>query len=167
MGKGPNYWERRQHFKYYTEVQRLAKAYAPSGRQVIDVGALGADFLCRLEWFERRVALDRRAMPQRQGIETVTTDFMTYQPEGHFDLVLCLQVLEHLEEPGVFARRLLDVGRTVIISVPYKWPKEYCKYHVQDPVDEAKLESWTQREPIETIIVEDEGQKRLIAVYQE
>ncbi len=66
----------------------------------------------------------------------------------------------------MFAKKLLDTGRTVIITVPYKWPKGMCNAHVQDPVDEAKLELWTQRKPVETSIVADWGQERLIAVYQ-
>ncbi len=91
---------------------------------------------------------------------------MDYRPETYFDLVLCLQVLEHLDNPDAFAQKLLNAGRTVIISVPYRWPQGYCKTHKQDPVDEAKLERWTQRKPVETQIVTN-GKERLIAVYQD
>ena len=115
---------------------------------------------------ERRVALDARYILPQAGIETIVMDFMNYQPESDFDLVLCLQVLEHLREPATFAKKLLETGRTVIISVPYRWPKGEHKEHLQDPVDEAKLELWMQRKPTTTSIIADQKKERLIAVYQ-
>jgi hypothetical protein len=30
-------------------------------------------------------------------------------------------VVEHVQGPAAFVRRLLEIGRTVVISVPYKW----------------------------------------------
>ena len=33
-------------------------------------------------------------------------------------------------------------GVQLIVSVPYKWAKGFCKYHKQDPVDESKLAEW-------------------------
>ncbi|MBI3800733.1 MAG: hypothetical protein HY268_27615, partial [Deltaproteobacteria bacterium] len=165
LRSGPGYWERRKDFQYYKEVIRLARVYAPTGGQVIDVGANETQVLRQLDWFQRRVALDIRYILPQVGIETIETDFMAYQPECTFDLVLCLQVLEHLPEPTAFVQKLLETGRTVIISVPYKWPKAEYGTHVQDPVDETKLESWIQCKPIEPLIVADQGE-RLIAVYQ-
>jgi len=159
------YWERRRHYNYYREVERLARIHAPSGGQVIDVGANETEVLQRLDWFGRRVALDLRYVPPQPGIETVVMDFMAYQPASEFDLVICLQVLEHLQEPAIFARKLLATGRTIIISVPYKWPVGKSKRHPQDPVDEAKLEMWTQRKPVEVSVIAD-GSERLVAVFK-
>jgi hypothetical protein len=161
----PSYWEVRRHHNYYREVVRLARVHASSGGQVIDVGANETEVLQQLDWFGRRVALDRRSVPPQPGIETVVMNFMTYQPASEFDLVICLQVLEHLREPAIFARKLLETGRTIIISVPYKWPAGKSKWHVQDPVDEAKLEMWTQRKPVEVSVIADENE-RLVAVYK-
>lgn len=158
-------WEKRKHFNYYGEVVRLARAHAPAGEQVLDVGPGRSDMLERLDWFERRVAVDRSYAPRRAGVETVIADFLDYRPHIRFDLVLCLEVLEHLEDPAPFARKLLASGRTVIISVPYRWPAGTWATHQQDPVDEAKLLGWTGRAPIETSIVAD-GRERLICVYR-
>ena len=85
-----------------------------------------------------------------------------------YDVVVCLQVLEHIDHDIVkkFTQKLFQVGKTVIISVPYKWELGKCKYHVHDPVDESKLYSWTKRYPKKTwIITEKNGVKRLIALY--
>ena len=160
------YWTQRKHFNYYVEVVRLCRAYEPGGGHVIDVGAGPTHLLHRLDWFAHRVALDRFYFPARRGIDVVQADFLVYQPDRRFDLVLCLQVLEHLEDPARFARRLFAMGRTVIITVPYRWAAGLYSPHVQDPVDEAKLRSWTERAPLETRIVADHSRERLIAVYR-
>ena len=156
--------QERRRFKYYDEVAALARQYVPRGGQVIDVGAGVTEMLQRLPWFTRRVVLDRSYAPRHRGIETVLVDFLDYSPDTTFDLVVYLEVLEHLEDPAPFAQKLLRVGHTAIISVPYKWPKGACATHVQDPVDEAMLEQWTRHPPTETRIVVD-GRPRLIAVY--
>lgn len=162
----PSYWEERRDDAYYREAIRLAKTYAPTGGTMIDVGSNETQLLARFGWFSRRVALDIRFRPPQPNVETVIADFMDYQTDSVFDLVLCLEVLEHLQDPTPFAQKLLAIGTTVIISVPYKWRPGTWWEHIQDPVDEAKLEGWTRIKPIESIIVADRGKERLVAVYQ-
>jgi 2-polyprenyl-3-methyl-5-hydroxy-6-metoxy-1,4-benzoquinol methylase len=162
----PSYWDTRRDLRYYREVVQLARAHVPAGGSVLDVGANETEVLERLDWFERRVALDADEIPERAGVEIVVGDFNEFEPEAEFDLVLCLQVLEHLDRPAPFARKLLAAGGTAIISVPHEWPGWVTEEHVQDPVDESKLRGWTGRDPIETSIVEDLGMERLIAVYR-
>jgi SAM-dependent methyltransferase len=159
------YWESRRDFRYYRAVAELAHKHVPGGGAALDVGAKEVELLRELDWFERRVALDVHYVLPRRGVETVVADFLDFEPRDRFDLVLCLQVLEHLERPEPFARKLLATGRIAIVSVPYKWPEWVCDTHVQDPVDETKLRGWTGAEPIETSIVEDLGMERMIAVY--
>ncbi len=162
----PVYWDGRRHLHYYQEVVRLARKHVPSGGRVIDVGSHGTELLQQLDWFDLRIALDSRYAMPRPGIDTVISDFRDFEPSEVFDLLLCLQVLEHVPEPQPFARKLLRTGRTVIISVPYLWPLETHRSHLHDPVDEAKLRRWTGAEPVETSIVDD-GRQRLIAVYRQ
>ena len=166
MIRVPSYWESRRDLRYYGEVVLLARAHVPAGRSVLDVGANETEVLERLEWFERRVALDVNEIPPRAGVETVAADFNEFEPAERFDLVLCLLVLEHLDRPGPFARKVLAAGRTTIISVPHEWPGWVTDEHVHDPVDESKLRAWTGRDPTETSIIEDLGMERLIAAYR-
>ena len=161
-----SYWDQRRDFGYYREVVALTRRHVPGGGSALDVGARGTEILGRLGWFSRRVAIDVVGMKARPGIETVEGDFLEYDPGGGFDLVLCLQVLEHLEHPGPFARKVLGTGRIAIVSVPYLWPGWVTDEHVQDPVDEAKLADWTGAEPVEVSIVEDLEMERMIAVYE-
>lgn len=159
------YWAHRRHFQYYREVVRLARTYVPAGGSVLDVGANDTLLLGRLDWFRRRVALDRNPIPAQPGAERVRSDFLDYRPESPFDLVICLQVLEHQDVAEPFARKLLHTGRMVIVSVPHEWPAGRRANHPQDPVSEAKLVGWMGRSPIETLIVRDAGADRLIAVF--
>jgi hypothetical protein len=160
-----DYWEGRRQFRYYREVVALARRHVPGGGAALDVGAGGTEVLGRLEWFERRVAIDLMESEASPGIEAVVGDFLEYDPGAGFDLVLCLQVLEHLEHPAPFARKVLGAGATAIVSVPYRWPGWVTDEHLQDPVDERMLAEWTGAEPVESAIVEDLGMERLIAVY--
>jgi hypothetical protein len=164
LGLG-GYWAYRRHFQYYREVVRLARTYVPAGGSVLDVGASDTMVLSRLDWFRRRVALDIKRIPAQPGAERVRADFLEYRPESPFDLVICLQVLEHQEEVEPFARKLLHTGRTVIVSVPYEWPAGRREGHPQDPISEAKLVGWMGRPPIETMVVRDAGADRLVAAF--
>jgi SAM-dependent methyltransferase len=159
------YWEQRSHFAYYREVVELARRYVPVGYAALDVGARDTHTLLSLDWFSRRVALDLQPGPTLPGIERVVADFLVWEPAIPFDLVLCLQVLEHLDDPAAFIRKLLDTGHLLIVSVPYRWAKGPPPGHVQDPVDEEKLLGWAERRPLETKIVMDE-RERLIAVFR-
>jgi len=160
------YWETRRDFRYYDEAVRLARKHAPNGVAALDVGAHETRVLQRLDWFERRVALDVGAVDPGDGVETIVADFAEFEPRESFDLVLCLQVLEHLEDPCGFARKLLATAPTAIVSVPHRWPPWTTDEHPHDPVDGSKLHAWTERDPVETSVVEDLGMERLIAVYR-
>lgn len=68
-----------------------------------------------------------------------------------------------------FAQKLFTLGKTVIISVPYKWPKGRCKEHVHDPVDENKLYNWVKKKPDQYWVIKEDkyapSDKRLICLY--
>lgn len=159
------YWEGRRGFRYYTRVVELARHYAPDARTAIDVGPKDTPFLESIDWVPSKTAIDLRTLPVVRGANNLLGDFMEFHPKGPFDLVFCLQVLEHLADPGPFARKLIATGKLVIISVPYKWPKGSCRWHLQDPVDEAKLLGWTERPWLKTDVVQDGSKQRLIAVF--
>jgi len=160
-----SYWSDRQHMRYYSQVLIYAQRFAAGGGSVLDVGGRDCQYIAWFDWFRRKVVLDLKPPPPWPGVETVAADFLAWQPDAVFDLVLCLQVLEHLADPISFCRKLLAAGRVVIISVPYRWPKGLCRYHLQDPVDEAKLQGWAGQLMGEYSIVRDGNRDRLIAVF--
>ena len=159
------YWGERKTWNYYSKVLELAREFAPDAATVLEVGPRDTPFLEQFEWIPNKTAIDRYFRPVVRGATNLQGDFLKFEPPGLFDLVLCLQVLEHLESPQPFAQKLLATGKIIIISVPYKWRAGYCKWHVQDPVDDDKLLSWTNREWLSRVVVEDQGVERLIAVF--
>lgn len=160
------YWEVRKDREYYRKAVEMARRHAPDAASAIDVGPHETPFLDFIDWVPRKTAIDLRVLPKVRDATNLMGDFMEFEPGGAFDLVFCLQVLEHLVDPVPFAQKLLRVGRVAIISVPYKWPKGRCRFHPQDPVDEAKLQAWTGRAWLESIVVKEKGKARLIAVFR-
>jgi SAM-dependent methyltransferase len=162
-----HYWKDRKHLRYYNEVLRLAKQWAGDAKTVIDVGSSNVPLILELGWIPSKTNLDLRTKGRLPGCTNLKADFMAYAPPQSFDLVLCLQVLEHLECPEAFAEKLLQTGRTVILSVPYRWPKGQSAYHLHDPIDEDTLLGWTKKAWIEQVVVREADQaERLIVVLE-
>jgi hypothetical protein len=156
------YWNRRKHLSYYRLVVDLARKYAPDAKSVLDVGGNGCEYVNWLDWVPERVAIDLEPFSV-PGVQSVCGDFMRHEFGQHFDLVLCLQVLEHQADPADFSQRLLETGDLVIVSVPFKWPPG-DPTHLQDPIDEDKLRSWTG--PWVDSVFANDAARRLITVYR-
>ena len=157
------YYNERKDYHYYKEVKDVLRDL--DFTSIIDIGCRKSPMMKGLGKNVYKAMLDIQEIPPADGIHMIQADFYTWKPDRKYDVVLCLQVLEHLDKPKKFAQKLLQVGKTVIISVPYKWPKHSCKYHTQDPVDELKIRGWMGREPNEHYVVTDGSRQRIICVY--
>jgi hypothetical protein len=165
---GLTYWNRRRDLLYYQVVRILATRLAAEAGSVLDVGSRGSPYI---EWFEDvpiRTSLDLVEPYFGEGVTSVTSDFLKWQPDRQYDIVLCLQVLEHVRDATSFARKLLAAGEVVIVSVPYRWRKAQNKAHVQDPVTYRKIVGWFGREPnFSHLVVEPEtGTERIVCVFE-
>jgi hypothetical protein len=152
--------------RYYDRVVALATQFGSNAQTAMDVGAGRTKILEDLTWIKTKVAVDLEKKPIVKDALNIQADFLKYQPKIYFDLVFCLQVLEHLPDPASFLQKLFQSGKTVIISVPYQWPAGFCEYHLQDPVDEAKVMNWSKKQWIYKEIVEDKTVERLILVFK-
>lgn len=166
----PDYWSKRADLVYLQQVRLLATRIAADASSVIDVGSNGCP---HLDWFTSavsRVSIDLEIPYRAGGVRSIVGDFLTFTPDEHFDLCLCLQVLEHVPDAEPFARKLLKTARHVIVSVPFKWPAGSCEWHIHDPVDEAKMRMWFGREPDQSIIAQEARRtrksRRLICYYR-
>lgn len=160
------YWESRKHLKYYKKVLKLAKKYSFDAKSVLDVGSHDTPLLDYIDWISKKVAIDLNTTPTNKTSLNLKIDFLKYD-RNDFDFVLCLQVLEHIINPEKFASKLLNTGNIIIISVPYKWDKDFCDHHIHDPIDEGKIKQWFKKDWIDHTIVEEfDGTKRLIVVFK-
>lgn len=98
---------------------RLIAPFASEGR-TLEVGAFGEPSYGR--WFPNRVGIDIKPGP---GVDTVASVYDIPFPDASFDNVLCMSVLEHLEDPPraiAEMRRVLKEGGRIIVSTPFLFP---------------------------------------------
>ena len=162
------YWESRKHFRYVLYVQELVRILEPDAKSAIDVGARDTPIIEDFDWIEDRSTLDYSNPYSSERVTGISVDFFKFEPPKRYDLALCLQVLEHIQDATSFAQKLFQIADRVMITVPYKWREGANKWHVQDPVDFDKLHRWTDREPlISAIIQERRGARRILAYYRQ
>ena len=163
------YWRKRESLLYYQYLRQILDFMAIPGATMVDVGSGNSPYLDWFDWASYRLSVDIQSPYQSNKVEAVTADILKYRFATRYDFCLCLQVLEHLKEPEPFARRLFEIGKITIISVPYKWPRGLVKWHAQDPVDRERLRNWTGRSADYEIIVEEPMKarchQRLISIY--
>jgi hypothetical protein len=164
--KDDNYWEQRARAVYFQHIYALVHFLAPDAKSIIDVGSNGCPYIEWFSWIPSKVSVDLRKPYSSRTVHGVKTDFLSFPLEKRFDFCTCLQVLEHIPDVDLFARKLLATSTRVLISVPYKWPSGKCKWHVHDPVDEEKVASWFGTEPIFSMVSKEfDGTPRLICYF--
>lgn len=169
MYRTGSYWRNRSDMLYYKYFSYMIRCIGPEAESMIDVGSGNAPYLEWFDWIPKRVSVDLEVPYQSDAIRGVAGDIRELQFDEVFDICTCMQVLEHVSEPAPFARRLLELGKLVLISVPYKWPKGSNKDHVNDPVDLASVTGWFDRAPNYHLVVREPfvGRKgaRMFALY--
>jgi len=98
--------------------QKVAK-YA-SAEKTLEVGAYGNQAYGR--FFTNKTGLDIRPGP---GVDVVGSVYDLPFEDNEFDIVLCMVVMEHLEDPQRAIKemkRVLKVGGKVLVSVPFMFP---------------------------------------------
>jgi SAM-dependent methyltransferase len=97
----------------------LVSRYA-STEKTLEVGAFGSPSYG--QFFSHKVGIDIRPGP---GVDVVGSVYELPFQDGEFQTVLCLSVLEHLEDPKKAIqemRRVLKPGGRILISVPFMFP---------------------------------------------
>lgn len=170
---GSAYMKRRSNLDYYKAIVRLAQHYAPDAKTVIDVGAPWP-FVTAFDWIPEKTMLNDRYPDgiSAPGTTFIQTDFYKFEPEKKYDLVICNQVMEHVDYPQHFAMKLLSIGKVrrdafvgsllfavllqaqseypifiqvVIASVPYKWPAAHSFGHKQHLIEIRTFLNWFNR----------------------
>ncbi len=136
-----HWWWRAREAAILGELRRLRPA--AGWRRLLDVGCGNGLFFDRLAEFgavegvEPDAALLDPAGPWRGAIHAVPFDDR-FRPDHRFDVVLLLDVLEHLDRPAAALRHalsLLEPGGVVVITVPafqWLWTRhDALNYHVR------------------------------------
>ena len=160
-----SYKNKRKNFLYYKVIKIILKFLSDKNYTILDVGSANMDMISDLN-FKERVSVDIVCPIESDKVIGIKTDFFDYKEPYKFDIVTCFQVIEHVENAKKFTQKLLNTGKLVIISLPYKWAKGLSKYHCQDPVDERKLYSWTNKKPVCSFYIKDlDNNCRFISIY--
>jgi len=139
-----DYWTERKDHDLYRLTKCLALSLFPHAKSVIDVGCYTSGLICELDWINRRVATDIDSSivgnwKGVEGVEFITGDAFLINFQETFDLVICNQTIEHLEDPRSFCSKLLQLGRALIISTTYEVPHGLIPGHLQDPISFSKF----------------------------
>jgi len=165
---GGDYWRQRSDLLYYQYFRFIVRCVGAQAASLVDIGSGNAPYLEWFDWIPERVSVDLKTPYRSETVRGVAGDILTLDLP-RFDLCTCLQVLEHVPEVEPFARRLLELGGLVLVSVPFQWPAGSTRGHVNDPVDLAKLTAWFGRAPNYSQVVQEPftGPKgsRLFALY--
>jgi SAM-dependent methyltransferase len=163
------YWRRRSDMLYYQYFRFIVRCIASDASSMLDVGSGNSPYLEWFDWIPERVSVDLATPYQSEAVRGIEGNIFNLKFEQPFDICSCMQVLEHVPEPEPFARRLLELGRIVLISVPHKWPQGSNPLHVNDPVDINSLEKWFGRKANYHIVVREpfhaKKGERLFAIY--
>ena len=154
------YSDERKNYSYYKFIRNFLVIISSDDKSIIDVGSHDVDLISHLNCY-KKISLDLCNPLQTQSVIPIKCDFFDYNTDEQFDIVCCFQVLEHIKDAASFAKKLLEIGKIAVVSVPYKWKRGATKTHIQDPVDEEKIIKWFNKEPIFLNVI----QRRLLAVF--
>jgi SAM-dependent methyltransferase len=140
------------------ELALLLRRYlGPPPRRIVDVGcgfgSYGRGLLADgYDWLGAEIdaadcaELARQGLPHRQVAEGQPLPFA----DGEFDAALCLEVLEHIEEPQAFLREIHRVSpRQLIVSVPncellgYFWDHLAVPWHMLESTHVNYFTRWS------------------------
>ena len=163
------YWAKRSDLLYYKYVDYVIRTVARDATSLVDIGTGNSPYLEWFDWIDDKASVDIANPYESENVRPIEGNILDIKLDKTFDFCTCLQVLEHVEKPKEFARRLFEIANHVVISVPYMWTPGTVKGHVNDPVSLQKLTSWVGKEPNYYLRVKEPFRKRnaerLIAVY--
>ena len=156
--------------KYYRATLELARKRAPGAKSLIDIGNKGCEYVYEYDWIPEKTVLDMAGdISNLNGTVTkIQEDFYTWTPPKKYNLVTCLQVLEHVDDPPAFVEKLVSItDGYLLISVPYMWPAGQCESHLYDPMDLDFIHGMFPFPFDEEAVIEEKtGKKRFIGIKE-
>ncbi len=142
---------------YFDIVINMAKKLSP--QSVLEVGPAG----CKLVKESKVVDITNNFNGEKYEVDYLL-DIMKDlgSIKERFDLIICLQVLEHLEGKQLETfNQLYSMTDNLIISVPYLWTSKTELSHYN--IDDEKIREWTgNKTPIESVVIGDNYKRKII-----
>lgn len=98
--------------------------------------------------------------------EFLDLDLMPWHfKDKQFDLVICLQTLEHLERRKMAFDEIRRISKSALISLPFEWnsPEDFLHHNIM----KETIKDWTNGDiPVKELIGGDENKKQIILYYK-
>jgi len=158
------FWRTRQQCEYYWVVKQMLEAMGPR-ESLLDIGCWDTPVVTWGE-FAERYSVDPRERPELPGVHAVLGHWPECRDKlpDSVNVVTCLQTIEHVHDVQTFVDAIFAIAtETVVLSVPYRWSTDATPCHHHDPIDEAKLETWSKRKPRQNVFADHHT--RLVSRY--
>ena len=168
----------REHYKYYDSLYFITQQFGWKAKSVLEVGCTDDPFIKHLTWIPQKECVAPysaygKSTENSNQVMIHVADFYdwTAPRDDKYDLLICGQVVEHVDDPHTFVQKFFMVAkRTIIFSVPYKWSKkQYTPGHKHHNIDLPTILNWTypySAQPSSYTIVEDHTKERIIVVFE-
>jgi len=127
--------------QYYKEVRILINSLCQRHqlRSILEVGCGLCDNIKQYP-IEDKTIIDLWYAPKFENVTCIHGNILNYNFDRQFDIVICLQVLEHIPDIENAIKKIFDLAKQyVIISLPYKWIIGKQPGHIHDPITNSKL----------------------------
>ena len=139
------YIRKRKNMLYYNQAVELVNSF-DGCTSVLDVGGGPIDLLSRVN-YPTRTLVDICDIKYFSSA-FIHGDFLTTDVPNH-DIVICLQVIEHIQDKQAFAAKLLaTANKYLLVSIPYKWDIGDAEH---DGLDESDVVEWFVTPPTQYI----------------
>lgn len=137
------YWRDRKSLMYYHVAMSMLWNTVPKGSSILDIGGNvsgGCKYLAGLS------AFDRTAVELQEGNETIPgvklhfSKFEDWNPPIKYAAAICLQCIEHVDDPASFMAKIRRTAALQIISVPLDWRE--TPGHQHNRITLGQLYAW-------------------------
>jgi len=149
-----NYQAEREKYRYFRSTWCALKFAGGRAKTIVDVGSAFPPFLRSVDWIPERLVVSpyfpgdenpcgtEDSCTTWPGIAINVADFYRWRGGHSYDIVLCSQVLEHVDDPSTFLRKLLQTGSHIVVSVPYLWKDYHLQFHKSHYVSIRDVRRW-------------------------
>jgi hypothetical protein len=167
----------RKSLRIYDAAYASASMFSESATSALEVGCVKPSFLEHFNWIPNRVCVSpyyagyskvQDSAKSDEAVTYLTDDFNEWKQREQYDLVVCMQVIEHVPNPEKTMSKLLESGKVVLVSAPYLWPDCGSKCnHLHHNISEYTIKAWAGKDPVVSLIVseKDSGARRLISIF--